>query len=73
MVGMRTRCSWCKTEPQGLSFGWKSVHGLVLYRGYPNGVGYIGFVAGGSDLAMCEGGLVVAKNAKTEPQDLGFG
>ena len=45
---------------------------LVLCRGYPNGVGYIGFVAGGCDSVTCEGGLVVAKNAKTEPQELGF-
>ena len=72
MVGMRMRCSWCKTKSQGLSFGWQGVGGLVLCRGYPNGVGYIGFVAGGCDSVTCEGGLVVAKNAKTEPQELGF-
>ena len=72
-VGTRMRCLWCKTKPQGLGFGWQSVGGLVLCRGYPNVVGYIGFVAGGCDSVMCKGGLVVAKNAKTEPQELGFG
>ena len=39
----------------------QSVGGLVVCRGYPNGVGYVGFVAGGCDLAMRRGGLVGAK------------
>ena len=35
--------------------------GCFLYRGYHNGVGYIGFeAAGGSDLATHKGGLVLA-------------
>ena len=62
-------------QGQGVcGFGWQSVGGLVLCRGYHNGVGYIRFeAAGGCNLATCEGGLVWEKSAKTEPQELGFG
>ena len=45
-----------------------------LGGGYHNGVVYIRFeVAGGCNLATCEAGLVWAKSAKPEPQELGFG
>ena len=53
-----------QNQATGAWFWLASVGELVLCRGYHNGVGYIGFVAGGCDLVTCKGGLVVAKNAK---------
>ena len=54
-----------KPSHRGSVLACKVRAGWILCRGYPNGVGYMGFeVAGGCGSVTREGGLVGAKNQK---------